>query len=66
MQTPRNQLGIANEFISHPPMSNNSKVARLFQMDEEIVKVSSVQFAMATVIAEAEALDPATLDEVRH
>ena len=34
VQTPRNLLGIANKFVSHPPMSNNSKVARLFQMDE--------------------------------
>ena len=34
VQTPRNLLGIANEFVRHPPMSNNSKAALLFQMDE--------------------------------
>ena len=32
-------------------------------MDEEMVEVSSMEFAMATVIAEAEALDPAMLEE---
>jgi hypothetical protein len=31
-----------------------------------MVEVSSVEFAMATVIAEAVALDPATLKEVRR
>ena len=93
VQTPRNLLGVVNKFVSHPPMSNNSKVARLFQMDErtnlffpkglqtakegeedtgaagmdeEMVEVSSVEFAMAAVIAEAEALDPATLEEARR
>ena len=30
----KNQLHIANEFISHLPMLNNSKVALSFQMDE--------------------------------
>ena len=35
-------------------------------MDKEMVEVSSMEFAMATVIAEAEALDPATLEEARR
>ena len=34
-------------------------------MDEEMVEIGSMEFAMATVIAETEALDPATLEEVR-
>ena len=34
VRTPRNQLHIANEFVSHPPMLNNSKVALLFQMNK--------------------------------
>ena len=34
VQMPMNQLHIANEFISHPPMLNNSKVALSFWMDE--------------------------------
>ena len=35
-------------------------------MDEEIVEVSSMEFTMAAVIDEAQALDPATLKEVRR
>ena len=35
-------------------------------MDEEMVEIGSMEFAMATVIAETEALDPATLEEVRR
>ena len=35
-------------------------------MDEEMVEISNMEFAMATVIAEAEALNPATLEEVRR
>ena len=35
-------------------------------MDEEMVKISSIKFAMATVIAEAKALDPAMFKEVRR
>ena len=35
-------------------------------IDEEMVEVGSIEFAMAAVIAEAEALDPATLEEVRR
>ena len=34
VQTLRNQLCIANEFISHLPMLNNTKVALLFQMNK--------------------------------
>ena len=35
------------------------------EMDEEMVKISSIKFAMATVIAKAKALDPAMFKEVR-
>ena len=35
-------------------------------MDKEMVEVSSMEFAMAAVIAEAEALDPAKLKEARR
>ena len=35
-------------------------------MDKEMVEFGSVEFAMTTVITEAEALDPATLKEVRR
>ena len=35
-------------------------------MDQEMVEIGSVEFAMAAVIAEAEALDPATLEEARR
>ena len=35
-------------------------------MDKEMVEVSSVEFAMAAVIVEAEALDPAMLKEARR
>ena len=35
-------------------------------MDKKMVEVGSVEFAMAAVIAEAEALDPATLKEARR
>ena len=35
-------------------------------MDEEMVEVSSMEFTMAAVITEAEALDSATLEEVRR
>ena len=35
-------------------------------MDKEMVEVSSMEFTMATMIAEAEGLDPATLEEVRR
>ena len=35
-------------------------------MDKEMVEVGSMEFAMATVIAEAEALDPVTLEEARR
>ena len=35
-------------------------------MDEEMVEVGSMEFAMATVIAKAKELDPATLKEVRR
>ena len=35
-------------------------------IDEEMVEVGSIEFAMAAVIAEAEALDPATLEEMRR
>ena len=34
VQTSRNQLRVVNEFVSHPPMLNNSKVALLLQMDD--------------------------------
>ena len=35
-------------------------------MDEEMVQIGSMEFAMATVIVEAKALDPATLEEARR
>jgi hypothetical protein len=35
-------------------------------MDKEMVEISSMEFAMAAVITEAEALDPAMLEEVRR
>ena len=35
-------------------------------MDEEMVQIGSMEFAMATVIVEAETLDPATLEEARR
>ena len=35
-------------------------------MDKEMVEIGSMEFAMAAVIAEAEALDPAMLKEVRR
>ena len=35
-------------------------------MDKEMVEVSSMEFTMATGIAEAKALDPATLEEARR
>ena len=35
-------------------------------MDEEMVEIGSMEFAMAAVIAEAKALDPATLKEARR
>ena len=35
-------------------------------MDEDIVEIGCMEFAMAAVIAEAEALDPATLEEARR
>ena len=35
-------------------------------MDKEMVEISSVEFAMAAVIAEANTLDPATLEEARR
>jgi hypothetical protein len=35
-------------------------------MDEEMVEVGSMEFTMAAVIAEAEALDPATLEEAKR
>ena len=35
-------------------------------MDKKMVEVGSMEFAMATVIAEAKALDPVTLEEVRR
>ena len=35
-------------------------------IDEEMVEVGSMKFTMATVIAEAEALDSAMLEEVRR
>ena len=35
-------------------------------MNKEMVEISSMEFAMATVIAEAEALDPAMIEEARR
>ena len=35
-------------------------------MDEEMVEIGSMEFAMAAVIAEAKSLDPATLEEARR
>jgi hypothetical protein len=35
-------------------------------MDEEMVEVGSTESTMAAVIAEAEALDPALLEEARR
>ena len=35
-------------------------------MDKKMVEIGSMEFAMATVIAEVEALDPATLKEARR
>ena len=36
------------------------------RMDEEMVEIGSMEFAVAAVIAEAEALDPAMLEEARR
>ena len=35
-------------------------------MDKEMVEIGSMEFAMVAVIAEAEALDPASLEEARR
>ena len=35
-------------------------------MEKEMVKVGGMEFSIATVIAEAEALDPAMLEELRR